>query len=1020
MRSIRLLPSACLAALLAAVLVLLPTTVAASASGPFTAMLAARDAEDGVERLTRDELTLKRIFPDDPIFGPSASGMAFSADGRYGAWLYRPALERRHGNDLWLLDTETGEIERLTKVSVMREFQASTRKVSEDRIRKARARQRDAGRGGDGGRNAGGERNDDAPPADDGLSGTWSGTMTGDEELVGEGMDVVLTLRLGAGGRVEGTAETPLGTSTITEGRFRDGVLDCLIVEPESGMRIRLQARVRGTGLRGTLTVEGEDIVLQLEAERTEVGRGIVEGRSDEDGDDRREDDDGEGGDGGDDGDEIDLGDVVGDDDADDRRAPRYGGIQSFTWHPEGHELIMTSGGDLYRMDVPSREITRLTMTQEPERGVQWLPDGSGYTYLRGSSIIRVRWGDHVVEQMDPNLPSGESLGQFRMSPDGRFFSFVTTRGTSWWGSGQQVTLIDYRGRFARARQVSRHMPGDPIPDYEWRFWVYDSAGHRHERGELVQVHSKKLSGPRDRVQVPEWAPDSSRAVFATFDQATSMVEILETRIPQPSADAEDAGDAERDAGAESESESETDGREPSEPAAVKAEPARAIYRFAHTHGPNTPERIRPWYLADSRRVVFIAEISGFRHLHVLDPLYEALTQVTHGRYEVYPFEMSDDHTRLFVTATKEHPSRQDVYEVHLETGEMRRLSLREGVYSGAAVSDDGRWVLANHIDFGSLRELHLIDVEAGTDQALTDSHDDEARRLTTEVPEYFQFENRHGHVIHGHMFKPDDWTPEDRRPLLLYVYGGPLGQRNMISRGAFSAPSYFFAMYMARKHGWVTATVDPRGASGFGGAFENANFEQVGRPQVEDLVDAARWLVDHAGVDEDRMAMHGWSFGGFQTQMALYTEPDVFAAGIAGAGPTEWKNYNTWYTTGTVGTRWDEAGMPDGETYSLVPQAKNLRGRLLLVHGVEDSNVLYQDTVKVYQALLRAGKEPLVDLFLDPTGGHGLGGDVETIGRYRKYEGWLLDVVGSGLEDDEAGDDGDEDEDEEGTAAEG
>jgi dipeptidyl aminopeptidase/acylaminoacyl peptidase len=968
-RPTRLAPVACLA-LTASALILTGTPApATAAAGPFTAMMEARETVEPT-RLTLEELTLDRIFPDESVFGPSASGMAFSADGRYAAWLYRPAAERRHGNDLWLLDTASGEVERLTSVSVMREFQASTRKVSEDRIAKAKKR-------GDGGKADGngrkqGNGDEAAPPADDGVSGTWTGTMTGDDELVGDGMEIVLTVRMGDDGRIEGTAQTALGTATITEGRFRDGTLDCLIVEPESGMRIRLRARISGSSLSGQLTVEGEDIELTISAERTEIGRGL-DTESDAggaDSDDGDSDGDGDGGDTDEDG--IDLGDTVGDDDAKDRRAPRYGGIQSFTWHPEGGQMIITSGGDLYRMDVDDRSMTRLTMTQEPERGVAWLPDGGGYTYLSGSSIKRVRFGDHVIEQMDPNLPSGESLGQFRISPDGRFYSFVTTRGTSWFGAGQQVTLVDYRGRFARARQVTRHMPNDPIPDFEYRFWVYDSAGHRTEQGELVQVHAKKLSGPRDRVQVPEWAPDSSRAVFATFDQATSMVEILETRIP---ARAEDA--------------------DPDAP--VKAEVARPIYRFAHTHGPNTPERIRPWYLADSRRVTFIAEMSGFRHLHVLDPLYESLTQLTEGRYEVYPFAMSEDHTRLFVSATKEHPSREDVYEVDLETGDMRRLTLREGVYSGAAVSDDGRWVLANHIDFGSLRELHLIDTEAGGDRAMTDSHDDEARILTTEVPTYFTFENRHGQEIHGHYFLPDDWTPEDKRPLLLYVYGGPLGTRNMITRGSYAAPSYFFAMYMARKHGWVTATVDPRGASGFGGLFEKANFEQVGKPQAEDLVDATKWLVANAGVDEKRMAMHGWSFGGFQTQMTLYTEPDVFAAGIAGAGPTEWKNYNTWYTTGTVGERWGERDMPDGPSYSLIPLAKNLKARLLLVHGMEDSNVLYQDTVKVYQALLQAGKEALVDLFLDPTGGHGLGGDVKTIGRYRKYEGWLLDVIGSG-----------------------
>ena len=171
----------------------------------------------------------------------------------------------------------------------------------------------------------------------------------------------------------------------------------------------------------------------------------------------------------------------------------------------------------------------------------------------------------------------------------------------------------------------------------------------------------------------------------------------------------------------------------------------------------------------------------------------------------------------------------------------------------------------------------------------------------------------------------------------------------------------------------------------GYGGLFEKSNYEQVGKPQTEDLVDAARWFADGQGVDAARIALHGWSFGGFQTQMCMYTEPDVFAAGIAGAGPTEWHNYNQWYSTGTVGAT--RQGKPDLEKYSLLPMAKNLKGRLLLIHGMEDANVLYQDTVRVYRELLKAGKETLVELFLDPTGGHSLGGDVKRLGQFRKYE---------------------------------
>ena len=131
---------------------------------------------------------------------------------------------------------------------------------------------------------------------------------------------------------------------------------------------------------------------------------------------------------------------------------------------------------------------------------------------------------------------------------------------------------------------------------------------------------------------------------------------------------------------------------------------------------------------------------------------------------------------------------------------------------------------------------------------------------------------------------------------------------------------------------------------------------------------------------------------------MCLYTAPEVFQVGIAGAGPTEWENYNSWYATGTIGPSGTDK--PEQKKYSLLPLAKNLEGKLLLIHGMEDTNVLFQDTVKVYRELLKAGKETHVELFLDPTGSHGLGGDVKRVNRYRKYEEFLLRTLGSAKKD--------------------
>jgi len=220
------------------------------------------------------------------------------------------------------------------------------------------------------------------------------------------------------------------------------------------------------------------------------------------------------------------------------------------------------------------------------------------------------------------------------------------------------------------------------------------------------------------------------------------------------------------------------------------------------------------------------------------------------------------------------------------------------------------------------------------------------------------------------------------------------LNDRHIVEVDSFQNTAYLFGQYMAAKHGYVTVAVDPRGHSNYGRKFSDANWERAGEPQAEDLEDLARLLPTQYGVDARRIGLNGWSFGGFQTQYTMYTRPDVFAAGIAGAGPTEWENYNSWYSGRTIGKATDRT-KPVLRKYSLLPLAKGLKHPLMLVHGMQDPNVLYQDTVNVYRALLDSGKESLVELFLDPDGVHALGGVVKPAGWHRKYEAFWLRNLG-------------------------
>jgi dipeptidyl-peptidase-4 len=968
---------------------------------------ASKQTDNGEAQKEEKELTLERLFPEKSIFGPSASGMAFSADGRFAAYLYRPNIERRHGNDLWLYDTQTGEVTRLTCVSVLREYQETTRKVSEDRIKKAKKRQREeaAKAASEDKDQKQTNEQDHAGKIDDGVSGEWEGVIkaTGDE-FMPDDVPVELTLLVGADNRVSGTLRGDEMSTTITAGTWNadTGELTATLTDPESGITAQMRADVdlEAQTLAGMITVEALSLELSISARRVEAAlvsqdHGDGNGGDGDDSDEASADSDEEEKDV----EEIDLGDVVDEDDAEDTKSPRYGGVQSFVWHPDAHEMIFLSGGDLYEFNVDSGAISRITRTSEPEWGAQYMPDGSGYFFTRGNQIIRVTFGSHIIEQIDPKLPGGEELAGFEISPDGTALAFMTSKGDDWWNAGREVNIVSYRSRFAQVRRVRRHMPDDHFPEETWSMYLYDLTDHMTEQGNLGKVFSHTLTGPRDTVSSPQWAPDSSRVAFSVFDQATSNVRIMEAILPRSESD--------------DEAESEDGGKEDTDAAKDKPaiEEATLVYRFLHHGGPNSPGMMQPYYLPDSRRMILVTELSGFRQLHVLDPLYEQLDQLTFGRFEIYPFDISDDHHWLFVTTTKDHPATEHIYRVDLEAGEMQRIDMVDGTYTSVAVSNDGRYAMANYVDYGTLPELVAIDAEDSEHVVLTDSHTDEAKELTEPMPELFVYQNRHGHDIHGMMFKPDDWSVDDHRPLLIYVYGGPLGTRKMVTRGSYSSDAYFFAYYMAKKHGYVTCTIDPRGASGYGGLFEKSNFEQVGRPQVEDLVDGAHWFVEHHGVDTDRIGIHGWSFGGFQTQMCLYTEPDVFACGIAGAGPTEWENYNSWYSTGTIGD--SREGQTDLAKFSLLPLAKNLKAHLLLAHGMEDANVLYQDTVRVYRELLKAGKETLVELFLDPTGGHGMGGDVKRINRFRKYEDFLLRYLGegpTGHAEVEPGDDGEAD----------
>lgn len=627
---------------------------------------------------------------------------------------------------------------------------------------------------------------------------------------------------------------------------------------------------------------------------------------------------------------------------------PSYPGVGELEWSPKGDELLFTMGGDVFRMGLDGK-IARLTRTAESERSVRWLPNADGYTYERSGGVFRTMFNTGSVEQLNPKLPDGVRYTGYRLSPDG---TKLMVTGSKPGAPDRMVDYITYRERFAQAQKTARGVADD---EYHGESYVYlydlDQDSLDQEKGDGKPWEVWKWTGGKEwqeiAVNQDPWSADSKRFTFGTWrrtaDEQTIVVADVTTKTTKTLLTTKPNGEM------------------------------------------NTPGMADPFFTKDGKDVIALLDTSGFRQAWLLDVEKGGATPITKGDFELYPLKQTADGTGLIVAAEKEDTARYDIYRVDMASGEFTRLSKKQGRYNTPVISDDGKRFAANFANWSSPSEL-VVSVD-GREEKVTDNQrpDKGFEKINTLKPQRFTYKNRHGQDIQGFMFLPPDYRKTDHRPVMIYVYGGPLGTGKSVEEGSFNSTAYLFNMYLAKVFGYVTVTIDPRGQSGYGNAFGKANYQQPGKAQVEDLSDGVKWLRENYNIDPTKVAVNGWSFGGFQTQMCMYTAPDVFTLGIAGAGPTEWQNYNTWYSTGAIGPV--PTGKPeDLDIYSTTNLAKNLRSPLLLLHGMEDTNVLFQDTVKVYRRLQQAGKGPLVELAVDPTGEHGLGGDIDTRDRHAIY----------------------------------
>ncbi len=375
--------------------------------------------------------------------------------------------------------------------------------------------------------------------------------------------------------------------------------------------------------------------------------------------------------------------------------------------------------------------------------------------------------------------------------------------------------------------------------------------------------------------------------------------------------------------------------------------------------------------LEDDRRFIWQTEKSGYRAFELRSIEGERLNPLTMpGDYPVNRIEKLDEEAGwLYYSAFPDsNPYNLQYFRVRLDGTQGTRLTGKSLNHTSLTVSPDHRYFFVTCESPEVAPETTLYSAD-GNQMAVVATDDSEvAAEYQLTPPELFHFTADDGVTeIWGVLYKPTNFDPNKKYPLLIDVYGGP-------QSGAFN--NRYSAGNAACEFGFVIAKIGNRGTSGRSKAFESATYLKLGGPDLQDQADGVKFLSQRSYVDASRVGIYGHSYGGYMTALALLKFPAVFHVGVSGAPVTHWKNYDTIYTERYMRTPEEN---PEGyEQGSCMKYADSLKGRLLLVHGLMDDNVHPSNTWQLADALYKAGKR--FDMQIYPGFRHGIGSTYSSV----------------------------------------
>ncbi len=629
-------------------------------------------------------------------------------------------------------------------------------------------------------------------------------------------------------------------------------------------------------------------------------------------------------------------------------------GIVEYRWDEAGKAILVPLNGDLYLADPDSGRVDRIVQTPGDETDARFSPKGGYVSYVRDGTLYAKADGGKGAERAispagaDPvSYGVAEFVAQEEM---GRFTGY-------WWAPGDDriaYTKVDESGVDIVDRPdigvegttiVKQRYPRPGRPNAVVELYVTGVSGFAPVKVDL---------GPNKDVYLArvDWSADGRTLYVQRENREQSVLELL------------------------------------------AVDPATGGAKVILT------ERQKPWIdLNNDFRALkdgtFIwgSERTGFHHLYLYRPDGKLIRQITHGDWPVAGIglgvglvssgviQVDEAKGLLYFDASPRNPIHRDLYVVdYRKGGEPRRLTQGDGWWS-AAVPKTADVFIGAYSDPKAPRNVAIYDLAGKrlswiSENAVRPGHPWFPYAANASAPEFGTIKAADGTTdLHYALIKPIGFDPSKKYPAIVEVYGGPDVQN---VTGGWRNP----AERLYSEAGFVLFQLDNRGAANRGTKFAFAIAGHLGDAEAADQLEGVKFLKSLPYVDGDRLGVTGWSYGGFMT-LRLLTEPgSPFKAGAAGGPPADWRLYDTHYTERFMGKPQDREKAYDQS--AIVPRLDNLKGRLLLMHGMADDNVQFENSTRIMARLQELSKP--FDLMLYPGERHGIHGDAKNLQQWRTW----------------------------------